>query len=185
MNNKTKRLWHITMLIAIDLAMLVLISSVNDAHSFYLGSRGERVMKIQERLCETGHFSGEPNGFFCFGTRSALKKFQKSQGLNPSGKADFNTLSALNIGSHTALCFESRTELLARCIQHSGCISYPEMLSKGLEILKNVSSAETLGSYAARTFPDLYSETNEPSELSYSAAVQAIRIFSQQTDSFF
>lgn len=173
------------MLLAVDLAMLILISSFNNAHAFYLGSKGERVMKLQERLCETGHFSGEPNGFFCFGTRSALKEFQKSEGMEPSGKTDFNTLYALGINSHTALCYEARTELLARCIQLSGCIGYPEKLGKGLEILNAVGGADTLGRYAAQNFPDLFSKTNEPSDTSYSAAVQAIRIFSQQTDGLF
>lgn len=173
------------MLLAVDLAMLIFISSLNDASAFYLGSRGERVIKIQERLCEWGYFSGEPNGFFCFGTRSALRKFQKSQGINPSGRTDFGTLSALDISSRTALCFESRTDLLARCIQKSGCTSCSRMLVKGLEILEAVGGADTLGSYAAQNFPDLYSETNEPSEASYSAAVQAFRIFSQQSDGFF
>jgi len=173
------------MLLAIDLAILILISSSNGAHAFHLGSRGERVMEIQQKLYETGYFSGETNGFFCFGTRSALKNFQKSQGIKPSGKTDLETLSALGINSRTALCFESRTELLARCIQHSGCTSYPAMLNKGLEILEEIGGADTLGNYAAQKLPDLYRETNEPSEISYSAAVQAIRIFSQQCDSLF
>ena len=183
MDTKTKKLWHLTMLLAVDLALLILISSFNNAYAFYLGCSGERVMKLQERLCETGCFSGEPNGFFCFGTRSALKEFQKSAGIEPSGKTDYDTLYALNINSRTAICFESRTELLARCIQQSECINYPEMLGKGLEILNAVGGADTLGSYAARSFPDLFSKTNEPSEISYSAAAQAIRIFSQQADS--
>lgn len=173
------------MLLAVDLAMLILISSFNEAHALHLGCKGERVLKIQEQLYKTGHFGGEPNGFFCFGTRSALKEFQKSKGITPSGEADFETLAALDINSRTSLCFESRTELLARCIQKSGCIGYPEMLGKGLEILEAVRGTTTLGSYAAKNYPDLFFDTNEPSEISYSAAVQAIRIFSQQSDGLF
>ena len=185
MDNKTKKLWYLTMLFAFDLAMLILISSFNSANAVYLGCKGERVIKIQEQLYESGYFSGETNGFFGFDTRSALKEFQKSNGINPSGKTDYSTLSAFNISSRTALCFDFRTELLARCIQLSNCSSYPEMLDKGLEILNTVSRADTLGSYADRNFPDLFSNTNEPSDISYSAAMQAIRIFSQQTDGFF
>lgn len=173
------------MLLAVDLAMLILISSVNSAYAVYLGCRGEKVLKLQEKLCETGYFNGVPNGFFCFGTRSALKEFQESAGMEPSGKTDYNTLCALKISSRTAVCFESRTELLARCIQSSECINYPEMLSKGVEILNAVRGADTLGSYAVRNFPNLFEKTNEPSDMSYSAASQAIRIFSQQTDSLF
>ena len=185
MNKNSKKLWYLTLLFAFDVALLILISSVVNSSAMHLGNRSERVMKIQQQLIETGYFDGEPNGFFCFDTRSALKNFQKDYGLKPNGETDFRTLDALNVTSRTSLCFESQTALLALCIQNSNCTTYPEMLCKGLEILKKVDGADTLSHYVAENIPDFFLNKDEPSELSYSAAVQAIRIFSQQSNGLF
>lgn len=178
-----KKLWHILMLLAFDFAMLVLITSAN-AQALHLGHSGEKIIFIQQQLTEKGCYSGSINGKLGFDTRSAIKSFQKSCGLEASGETNYETLTAMGISSRTAECFALETELLARCIQESKCISYHEMLEKGTEILKKTNGIVTLSSYAANNFPNMnYAE--EPSCESYSAALQVLGSFSEQSDGIF
>lgn len=187
MTQKSKKLWHLVMLLAFDLALLILISSLicTRSYAMHLGSEGERVSQVQQHLAQCGFYEGEANGIFSLETRSALKKFQKNCGMKANGETDYETLEALGISSRTAVCFTAEAELLARCIQLSGCLSYHEMLEKGVEILESTGGIGTLGNYAASTFPDIFSEVDEPMCQAYSAAVQAMGIFSQQTHSLF
>ena len=180
-----KKLWHIVMLLAIDLSMLILISSFISANALHLGASGERVLTVQEQLAEKGFFKGEADGLFCPKTRKSLKKFQKSNGIEASGKTDYETLSALRISSRTGESFTSDTMLLARCIEKGGFMSHHEMLSEGLKILEYTRSIKTLADYALENYPDIVSKADEPPYDAYSAALQAKRIFSEQTDSLF
>ena len=187
MSKKTKKLWYLTLLLALDFALLILISSAvsEKCQAVHLGSCGEKVIHIQTRLAELGFFVGECDGLFSPATRTAVRDFQQSACIEASGDADFKTVEALGINSRTGECFTAEAELLARCIALSECISYPEMVEKGIEILKNASGIGTLASYAVSTYPDLLQKTNEPMCEAYSAAVQAMRIFLKQPDSFF
>ncbi len=176
MNQKSKKLWQLVMLLAIDLALLALISTLcmSRAQATRLGSSGERVAAIQQMLAEKGFFSGAAGGEFCPKTRSAVKDFQESVGISSSGNADFETLRELGISSRTALCFTAEAELLARCIAASGCSGYAEMLRKGQEILGKAKAARTLGSYVCEFYPHILS-AGEPSSAAYAAALQALR----------
>ena len=62
----------------------------------------ERISEIQQALAKDGAFSGTPNGKWDYATVEAMKKFQSSHGLNPSGKLDALTLQKLGLGSQTA-----------------------------------------------------------------------------------
>jgi murein L,D-transpeptidase YcbB/YkuD len=62
----------------------------------------ERINEIQEALAKKGVFSGTPTGQWDDSTVEAMKKFQSSNGLNPSGKLDALTLQKLGLGSETA-----------------------------------------------------------------------------------
>lgn len=185
MNRNSKKLWQLVTLLAFDLALLILISSQTEAYAMHLGAYGERVLIVQQHLKKCGFYEGEPDGIFSLGTRSAVKKLQKSRGIEPSGKTDYETLEEAGISSRTDLCFTAEAEILARCIQFSGCISYSEMLEKGIEILEGANSSAASGGYAVNLFPDIAGESAEPSCTAYSAAVQAMRIFSQRADRLF
>ena len=178
-----KKSWHILMLLAFDFALLVLITSAN-AQALHLGHSGEKVIVIQQQLAKNGYYSGSINGKLGFDTRSAIKSFQKDCGFDASGETDYETLTAMGISSRTAECFALETEILARCIQESDCINYHEMLEKGTEILKSTSGIITLSSYAANKFPNI-DYTKEPSCESYSAALQVLGFFSEQSDGIF
>ena len=62
----------------------------------------ERISEIQQALGKDGSYSGTPNGKWDAPTVDAMKKFQESHGLNPSGKLDAKTLQRLGLGSQTA-----------------------------------------------------------------------------------
>ena len=58
----------------------------------------ERYQEIQEALVSRGHLEGPPTGVWGPKSVAALKKFQASQNLEPSGKLDSLTLIALGLG---------------------------------------------------------------------------------------
>lgn len=74
---------------------LVLNSRV-EALSKY-GSRGSEVKQIQTKLKNWGYYSGKVDGIYGSGTLSAVKKFQKKNGLKVDGIAGTKTLQAMGI----------------------------------------------------------------------------------------
>jgi len=73
-----------------------------------LGKRGQkeptadRISEIQQALAKNGSYAGEPNGKWDDATVDAMRKFQESHGLSPTGKLDAKTLQQLGLGSGTA-----------------------------------------------------------------------------------
>lgn len=176
MTQKTKKLWQLVMLLALDLALLVFISTLSSstARAMRMGYSGERVAEVQRILNIEGFFVDNPSGTYCIKTNRAIKEFQKTAGMECSGEADFETLKKMGISSCTSLCFTAETELLARCIQQSGCQTYSEMLNTGQEIIQKTKAARTMGSYVCEFFPNAVN-AGEPSAAAYSAALHAIR----------
>jgi len=62
----------------------------------------DRISEIQQALGKEGSFSGTPNGIWDDSTVGAMKNFQSTHGLNPTGKLDALTLQKLGLGSQTA-----------------------------------------------------------------------------------
>ncbi|HUI51184.1 MAG TPA: peptidoglycan-binding domain-containing protein [Terriglobales bacterium] len=62
----------------------------------------DRVSEIQSALAKKGVYSGEPTGKWDDSTTDAMKKFQSTHGLTPTGKFDALTLQKLGLGSDTA-----------------------------------------------------------------------------------
>jgi Putative peptidoglycan binding domain len=62
----------------------------------------ERISEIQDALAKRGMFSGDPTGKWDDSTVDAMKKFQTTNHLNPTGKLDAPTLQKLGFGSVTA-----------------------------------------------------------------------------------
>ena len=62
----------------------------------------DRVSEIQSALAKKGVYSGEPTGKWDDSTTDAMKKFQSTHGLTPTGKFDALTLQKLGLGSETA-----------------------------------------------------------------------------------
>lgn len=66
------------------------------------GSSGSEVRKIQEKLKRWGYYSGSVDGIYGSGTESAVKKFQKANGLKADGIAGKATLNAMGIASSSS-----------------------------------------------------------------------------------
>ena len=62
----------------------------------------ERITEIQQALAKDGSYTGKPDGKWDDSTTEAMRKFQESHGLNPTGKLDARTLQHLGLGSKTA-----------------------------------------------------------------------------------
>lgn len=62
----------------------------------------ERITEIQQALAKDGSYTGKPNGKWDDSTAEAMKKFQESHGLNPTGKLDARSLQQLGLGSSIA-----------------------------------------------------------------------------------
>ncbi len=62
----------------------------------------ERISEIQSALAGQGEYQGDPSGKWDDGTVDAMKKYQATQGLTPSGKLDARTLEKLGLGASTA-----------------------------------------------------------------------------------
>lgn len=68
---------------------------VQDKVYLRFGDRGEAVEQVQERLNHWG-FELEPDGIYGNDTIDAVKKFQRSHGLEQNGQVGYATLLALN-----------------------------------------------------------------------------------------
>jgi N-acetylmuramoyl-L-alanine amidase len=63
------------------------------------GARGSDVKEMQRRLKQWGYYDGSIDGVFGTGTRSALIRFQKKNGLTADGVAGQETFKALGMNS--------------------------------------------------------------------------------------
>jgi len=62
----------------------------------------ERISEIQQALAKEGSYTGTPNGKWDDATVEAMRKFQESHGLTPTGKLDAKSLQQLGLGSPIA-----------------------------------------------------------------------------------
>ena len=82
-----------------------------------MGSRGNEVKAIQQELKDRGLYNGNVDGIFGSATESAVKRFQKQQGLSVDGIAGPQTLAKLGITVGTIPeANEANVNLLARII---------------------------------------------------------------------
>jgi peptidoglycan hydrolase-like protein with peptidoglycan-binding domain len=62
----------------------------------------QRVQSVQQALKQKGYDAGTVDGQWGPNTREALRQFQQSQGITPSGNLDEQTLSALGVDQNQA-----------------------------------------------------------------------------------
>jgi peptidoglycan hydrolase-like protein with peptidoglycan-binding domain len=62
----------------------------------------DRITEIQQALAKDGSYTGKLNGKWDDPTQDALRKFQESHGLNPTGKLDAKSLQQLGLGAPTS-----------------------------------------------------------------------------------
>ncbi len=66
---------------------------------YRIGSTGNRVLEIQNRLVELGYLKARPTGYYGTLTQQAVKQFQRSQGLLSDGIVGRTTYSRLMDGN--------------------------------------------------------------------------------------
>lgn len=102
------------------LALLLTLTITADAATLTIGSRGERVALIQQRLKQWGYYTGAVDGVFGRGTYNAVVRFQRQNGLAVDGQVGKKTAAAMGIsltGAVSASLYrESELSLLARLV---------------------------------------------------------------------
>ena len=108
--------WVAVMLIC----ALVCLTLTAQGATLTLGSRGERVALIQQRLKDWGDYQGAVDGVFGRGTYNAVVRFQRRSGLTADGRVGRKTAAALGVsltGTISASLYrESELSILARLV---------------------------------------------------------------------
>lgn len=65
-------------------------------HTLQFGSQNDDVYVLQNMLSRAGYLYASPNGYFGYGTKSAVKSFQNANGISPTGSVGETTLNAVN-----------------------------------------------------------------------------------------
>lgn len=179
---KLSRAWQAVLITALNLLLIIAVRGITAQAAVRMGVNGEWVMLLQERLGEEGFYSGAKDGSYSPATRSAVKKFQRSRGLEDSGEADYETLSALGLNSaHESGYFSSSVQLLARFAEwRCGPGSYEEKLALCRSMLARVKSAGYPDTLAANLLCDEFEQfctrvyTIEPDTQSLRAAFECL-----------
>lgn len=133
--------------------LVVLVPLAVDAAVLKKGSRGDEVVTLQKKLKQWGYYSGAVDGVFGSATESAVKYFQRKNGLTADGVVGAKTAAALGMtlsGSSTAADSSDRSvRLLAACIYgESRGEPYKGQVAVGAVILNRVKSSKFPNSIA-------------------------------------
>lgn len=110
---------HWIILLGLTLLLTLTFTSAQSA-ILSMGSRGERVALIQQRLKEWGYYTGDVDGIFGRGTHNAVVRFQRQNKLSADGQVGSKTAAAMGLtltGTISAALYrESELSLLARLV---------------------------------------------------------------------
>jgi len=82
---------------ALILALMMLFPNASAAVVLEVGSSGENVRKVQQRLVQYGYITGTPDGRYGERTRDAVRAFQRKNGLAVDGRVGPGTAAALGV----------------------------------------------------------------------------------------
>ena len=153
-----QKLWQITIILLLNTLLIVAVPTLgafastqpsagyedeeSDASPVLskMGSRGEEVRQIQQKLRDLAFYTGEVDGIFGLQTQKAVIAFQRSRGLSADGIVGKNTLSALGLSNFSSVGQSSSSvELLARVISaESRGEPYTGQVAVGAVILNRV-----------------------------------------------
>lgn len=94
--NRKKLILAIALIFAVNIFIIALAQSA-DAALYKRGSSGTTVTQIQTRLKSWGYYSGAVDGVYGSATESAVRYFQRTNGLAVDGQAGDQTLAAMGI----------------------------------------------------------------------------------------
>ena len=116
MKDKKKLCIALVVLFALNILVICLAQTAG-AVTYQRGSSGSVVKQIQTKLKNWGYYSGSVDGIYGSATESAVKSFQKKNGLTVDGKVGPQTQQALGIsGGSAADTGSGDVALLARLI---------------------------------------------------------------------
>lgn len=105
--------------LGICIILILALTLTASASPYKIGSQGETVKQIQQKLINWGYMTGTADGIFGSATLSGVKYFQRQNGLTPDGIVGNATLQKLGISTTSNGSSASRDEdlyLLARII---------------------------------------------------------------------
>ena len=115
MQRHKKLLISVAILFAINITFICL--SQAEAATYKQGSTGSVVRQIQQKLNDWGYYKGNVDGIYGSRTVSAVKYFQRKNGLTADGLCGPNTLKALGMSTSPGASTNSNNvNLLARLI---------------------------------------------------------------------
>ncbi len=111
-----------------------------------LGSRGDEVRKIQQKLRQLGYYKGAVDGVYGTATKRAVIAFQKNCGITADGIAGAKTLKFMGLSSSSSSSNSSYTNsdvrLLAKLIAaEARGESYKGQVAVGAVVLNRVEHA--------------------------------------------
>lgn len=116
MSVKRKKLILALALIFAVNSLIIAIAQSADASLYKRGSTGATVREIQTRLKSWGYYTGAVDGIYGSKTESAVRYFQRTNGLAVDGQAGNKTLAALGIYEKSSSSGSGDVYLLARLI---------------------------------------------------------------------
>lgn len=142
MTNK-KRLSMALAVIFIVNIMLISLAQSAGAVVYKKGTSGDTVTKIQTVLKDWGYYTGSVDGIFGSQTETAVKSFQKNNGLAVDGLVGNATLAAMGISAAASSTSSSSSDLylLARLISaEARGEPYSGQVAVGAVVLNRVDS---------------------------------------------
>lgn len=137
----------ILLIVLLIILILIVFETKAIALSRY-GSRGAEVSQIQTKLKRWGYYTGNVDGIYGSQTLSAVKYFQRTNGLTPDGIAGTQTLRAMGImnssssGSSSSSSSNSNLNLLSRLVySEARGESYTGQVAVAAVVLNRVRSS--------------------------------------------
>lgn len=153
MNRHFRIILTAALVLAAFLTSLAFIRPAQAAVVLEVGSRGSNVTKVQKRLIQYGYLDGEADGRYGADTQSAVRLFQRRNGLTVDGRVGPDTAAALGVtlsssgsssaSASTGSSSSSNQYLLARLIYaEARGESYKGKVAVGAVALNRVRSSQ-------------------------------------------
>lgn len=150
MNNRRRLILSAVLSVIVFILSIPIVRPVFAEIILEVGSRGDNVTRVQQRLIQYGYLDGEADGRYGEETRNAVLLFQRRNGLAVDGKVGAATATALGVtlksnGSSATVSASSSSEqqLLARLIYaEARGESYKGKVAVGAVALNRVRSSQ-------------------------------------------
>lgn len=152
--------------IIVTILSLIICCVFTESSAFALskiGSRGQEVINIQTRLKNWGYYNGGVDGIYGSRTASAVKSFQRKNGLTPDGIAGPATLSKIGLPTGSSGSHSRDVTLLAMAINgEARGEKYEGQVAVGAVILNRVRHSSFPNTIAGVIYqPNAFTAVND------------------------